>query len=475
MRPRGGLAAALIALAGCGAGPSMEPSQPAAVEPVVALDAGAADAAADHEAVLAAAGRRRVADMVVRVSRARGLPVKGEVPSRVLDRAGILARIRAHVEKDIPLDVVATQGEVLAALELVPPEYDFVEGAFQLIQGRIAGYYEPEDRTMYMVDDLDEQEATETLAHELVHALQDQSYPLAPMVKFVPGDSDRISAAHALIEGDATSAMLDVVAGSAFNVSEGALRQLLALSNAVSKEGSAAPKVMQSSLAAPYADGFAFVQGRRTKGGWPEVDAAWRALPETTEQLLHQDKYEAREPAIRVDPPTFAALGAGFTAAIDDVMGEQGLRLMFEEWTYGATATEAAAGWGGDRYVVARRDEGGQRAVAIGWRTVLDTPKDAAEMAAILKQRFGGACRERKALGPIAWRRRGNDVVVAAGPFVREAHGTKGAGACATATRWVDEMLKQAPKAPAKQASKAPAKRAQKPPAKDAQKQGGKR
>src|SRR4029078_183232 len=98
--------------------------------------------------------------------------------------------------------------------ELVPTEYDFLEGSYKLIQGRIAGFYEPEDRTIYLGDDLDDDEAEEPLAHELDHALQDQTYPLAPMMKYAPSQADRLGAVHALGGGDDESALHDVVARS---------------------------------------------------------------------------------------------------------------------------------------------------------------------------------------------------------------------------------------------------------------------
>jgi hypothetical protein len=451
--------AALLFAAACSPAPAVAPAvaPPVPAPPRAPLDAAvpAPSAAPTAPAAPAEEGptpeevaeaRAKVDAMVSRVAQARGLPVRREVASRVLDREQILARIRAHVDRDIPKDVVDHQGEVLAALELVPPSYDFIEGSYKLIQGRIAGFYEPADRTMYLVDDLGDAEAEQTLAHELVHALQDQSYDLDPLLKYAPGDSDRITAVHALIEGDATSAMLDVVAGSAFNISEATFRRLLSASTTLSMEGLTTPHILQASLTAPYADGFSFVQQRRQKGGWPAVDAAFRALPTTTEQLLHADKYEAREPAIPVAVPSIEPLGSGFHAVLDDVMGEQGLRLMLEEWTTRARAVQAAAGWGGDRLVVARRDaqdQTGRHEIAIGWRLVFDTDKDALEFGDALKGRFGEACRERPQLGPLTWKRKGREVAIAVGPFERalSPRGTKGTGSCKAAEAWARALL----------------------------------
>lgn len=431
-----------LALAGCAPPvPVAAPSPPLAPIPVVAAAPPSAPTA-PVEAPVDREAAAKVRAMLERVVAARGLAAARPVKSRVEDRDAILARIRAHVDREVPKDVIVLQGEVLSALEVVPADYDFVAGMYALIGGRIAGFYEPDDGTMYLVDELSDDEAVETLAHELVHALQDQRYGLGPRLRYAPGESDRLSAVHALAEGDATSAMLDVTLGSAFQVSDGMLRRMFSLSTALSVVGAATPRVLRSSLVAPYSDGFALVQELRRRGGWPAVDGVWRAPPTTTEQLLHMDKLDAREAAVPLSVPSIAALGAGFRVALDDVMGEQGLRILFEEWVDRDAAKTAAAGWGGDRYAVAVRDlDGGARELALGWRLTMDSVTDAREVARVLGARFGSTCRARPEHGPLAWRVRGAALGLVAGPYRRDARASRAAGNCALANRWLDELL----------------------------------
>jgi len=164
---------------------------------------------------------------------------------------------------------------------------------------------------------------------------------------------------------------------------------------------------------------------------------------------LHPDKYQAKEPAIAVKAPGVQALGEGFRAVLDDVMGEQGLRIGLGEWTHAAGAEKGAAGWGGDRYVVARRDEGvagGAHEIAVGWVMVFDTRGDAKEMGAILEKQFGKRCVERADRGPLSWKQAGATIVVAAGPYARSKAGMKSAGSCQVAERWAGEMMKGAGK-----------------------------
>src|SRR5262249_36966208 len=151
------------------------------------------------------------------------------------------------------------------------------------------------------------------------------------------------SALQALAEGDATSAMMDLVLSEADKRAIDVKDDMFAAEVEGSMSGSAdvadVPRVLRASLVAPYVDGVLFVHALRRRGiarvraatagtddgGWSAVDEAWGAPPETTEQLLHLTKYDAREPPeqLPVPPPP----GPGWDATYDDVFGEEGLRI----------------------------------------------------------------------------------------------------------------------------------------------------
>jgi hypothetical protein len=293
-----------------------------------------------------------IARELVAVSRARGLSIDRPVPGVVLSRQDIITRIRAHVAREIPPEAIRNEGTANQLLGLIPAGFDYEGAEFGLLEQQIAGYYEPADKTMYLVADLPEEEAVETLAHELVHALQDSRWNLADRSKYRAGESDRALATAALAEGDATSAMFDVSFAAmksgrtAIDVPDDVFVEKIR-ENMDHGPGADAPLVMRSSLAAPYLYGLLFVHAMRRRGGWGAVDHAWDAPPVTTEQLLHVDKYDAREPAVAVAEPTFAALGAGWARVDADTYGELGARVDFEDWLDPARAARAASGWGG--------------------------------------------------------------------------------------------------------------------------------
>ena len=76
-------------------------------------------------------------------------------------------------------------------------QYELVK----LLGAQLAGFYDPDEDRMYLAADLGEAERLATLAHELVHALQDQHYQLGRRLKYREGASDQQAALHALAAG----------------------------------------------------------------------------------------------------------------------------------------------------------------------------------------------------------------------------------------------------------------------------------
>jgi len=387
---------------------------------------------------------REIARSLDRVVRARGLASKAAVRGRMVDRDACIKLIMAKAEKDLPKKVLVAQGDLLAALGLIPPDYDFADGIYGLVQRQVAGFYDPDADTMYILDDVSGAAAQETLDHELVHALQDQHYDLGTLLKYAPGKGDRLTAAHALGEGDATVAMLEASQpGSAAAIPKRALRAMFSIGLTLT-EGDT-PRVLQGALTAPYVDGFGFVQALRARGGWAAVDAAWQRLPISTEQVLHIDKYVANELPIEVAPLSIAALGEGWTVDDTDVLGEQGLRLVLEQWTRSGRAAEAAEGWGGDRFVVASRTEqGSARWAAMAWHIVFDDEGEAIQAEAVLDGQFGKRCRERPKLGAMAWRRHGARLTLVAGPLPRNG-ATARPASCSLMNKWLTAIVNEHP------------------------------
>lgn len=337
-------------------------------------------------------------------SKARQLKVKEPVKLQVLDPQALVGIVRKKVGEDIPKDLVRAEGNTYAALGLVPPGYKYEEETYALLEEELAGLYIPEHKTMYVASGIKGGDLESTLAHELVHALQDQHFGIGEKMKFRPGEGDAIAAIHALAEGDATSAMFDarliaehgedaVKVRNASALPDQDPEDLLAMTikdKAGKSKIASAPRFLAVGLLAPYADGMRFVHGMRRQGGplgWRAVDQAWARPPISTEQLLHLDKYAANELPVEVPTATSAALGASFKKTFDDVFGEQEGRIAFAEWMDVKSSKKAAAGWGGDR--VTLYEDGDKHAVC--WRVVFDSLDEAGEAYGFLQYGWSSA------------------------------------------------------------------------------------
>ncbi|HEU4404693.1 MAG TPA: hypothetical protein VFS43_05315 [Polyangiaceae bacterium] len=398
-----------------------------------------------------------VGAMLARVTRARQLGAREGVRARPLGRKNLIDQVRARAASDLPPEVVRAQGELLIAFGLIPPEYDYEAGVYELLEAQLAGYYEPADKTMYLAADLEGDDADATLAHELVHALQDQHFDLAPRLAFRDDGGDPSAATQSLAEGDAMSAMFDVLLGgraTALDLPENVLALQMRASQMLMPRAQSVPSILRASLVAPYLDGLLFVNALRRRGGWAAVDRAWRRPPATTEQLLHPDKYERDERPKPVPPAPVDALGGGFRALYTDTQGEQALRLMFEEWGPLDKATSAAAGWGGDRVsLLVRQREGNEERFGVWWvRFDETTPAcgEAVEAFRFATRAFSPQashsdttfrCRERPDLGPFAVARNACDIVFLAGPFARSPRPHASGVGCADLREWATKRL----------------------------------
>ena len=378
------------------------------------------------------------------------------MPGLRVTRAELLARVKAHVAREVPAAAIKAEGDVKKLLGLFPTGEDFEVATFGLLEAELAGYYEPADGTMYMATDLDDADAQGTLWHELAHALEDQHWDLRARPLFVAGHTDLGNVTSSLAEGDATAASVELMLSPAMRASLGpdAVQSFVLQQLAQAMDtGPAArfPRSLRREVLAPYVDGIRFVSAVRRIGGWRAVDAVWDDPPASTEQLLHVEKYRAHEAALSVAIPPAPQ---GFTRVEADVYGEAEVRNTFEEWMTPDGARTAASGWGGDRLALFHGPDG---SVALAWRVRFDdaSPGDPdagafaarafAAVAAVLP-RLGdakesgatAACVERSGNGALRAERRGRDLVLMVGGVVPAAGAWRPVMGCDAVRAWSD-------------------------------------
>jgi hypothetical protein len=242
-------------------------------------------------------------------------------------------------------------------LGFIPLGEDLVGLRARLCAARVAAFYDPGWYTIVFVGErlpLDDR-TNAILAHEFVHALQDQHFDLYELRESAAGGEhdwdaywDATLALKALIEGDATVAM-EQYAPMSVDLKDP--RAAYYMERAESTYG-AFPVALEEEFAFPYEAGQPFVEALLTQGGWQAVNGAYSHPPTTTEQVLHPEKYRAGEAAREVIPEHLTDRLGQFWYNTSGTLGEFLLRTLLETHLGEAEAASAAAGWGGDLWAI---------------------------------------------------------------------------------------------------------------------------
>lgn len=359
---------------------------------------------ADPGQALIALGKR-VQERVVRL---RGLsvlkPIRWEVTSK--------ARVRAYVKKTLGEQYapgeLAREGLALAALGLIPRELDYPGFIIGLLEEQIGGYYDPHKEIFYLADWIAPSVQETIIAHELCHALQDQHFDIDRFVERQSGDADGMLARASLAEGGATLVMmLDATRSAGVEIDPAMLdldgpmgSLMMGMSSVQFPEFAKAPRALRESLMFPYLKGLGFVAYGRREGGWKRIDSVYENLPQSSEQILHPEKYfDQPDPPTRVDLDFLAGrVPEGWEQVYEDVLGEFMSGLLLDAVGDRDEERRAAAGWDGDRVRVYRQ---GDRLAWVGlW--VFDSEDDATEFAGAFAKTAPGRHPDfvRQPLGP---------------------------------------------------------------------------
>jgi hypothetical protein len=271
----------------------------------------------------------------------RGLKFRTPVPMEVKSAEELRQYLQAELARQYTPEQVRGLQRVYERLGLLAPGVDLGEALVKLYTAQIAGFYDPQVGTLFLVPSglppagwtvnmmqfvLQRDLVNEMLlAHELTHALQDQNFSTLTAADD-PSNDDRALAIHAVVEGDATLAGFAYLFGG---LPENSVLDLVDRLGAVPAELEKTlpdtPPVLRDSLVFQYSEGAKFVALAYLRGGWPAVNTLLANPPTSTEQVLWPDKFFGQR-----QPPTLVHLDG-----LDDYRKPDDWKLI-EENTIGA-------------------------------------------------------------------------------------------------------------------------------------------
>ena len=361
-----------------------------------------------------------IADSIAQdVARLRGLPFKRPVGAETQTTERFARYVAGKIDEEVPPAIKRHYGAIVKTLGLYrgPAIEDVGALMSSVLVSQAGAYYDPQTQKFYvLMTRMPEPLQGALYAHELYHALQDQYFELdryLDSARPAKANSDRALARQSVVEGEATYVMnlwalekalgavppraaLAPVVALQTNLSIEQLREMVLQPQVAQALGADVQAAMRSSEEIPsflmdqmigaYLKGMAFVFAVQERG-WPAVEKLYSEYPpQSTEQILHPEKWLAREAAVDFDWPDFAKVAAlrNWELLDDDVLGEFRWRSVFKEQGLGDSAEAAAAGWGGDRYAVFKRKD--SDAMLLLLRTTWDSANDAQQFAAAYRR-----------------------------------------------------------------------------------------
>ena len=280
-------------------------------------------------------------------------------------------------------------------LGFAPKDFDLRQFYVDLYTEQIAGFYDPEENQMYLIEDISPYENALTLAHEYTHYLQYNTPEFEKTLvyddSYCDDHGEECMIINSIIEGDAslTEGLIEP------EKIIGSYNQGVTESEPSSSVFDNSPRFFQDSLIFPYLYGYDFVAYHYLKGGFDAVNDLYINLPQSVEQILHPEKYLTDLPVDVTLEPFRSIITKEFDIIQEDVLNESDIMMILscgydESWQLSdRQASVGADGWGGGAFLFAEKDDQPMFFSKIVWDDENEAKEAETLFAIYLDKRFG--------------------------------------------------------------------------------------
>jgi hypothetical protein len=290
-----------------------------------------------------------LAEQLAKVS---GMPLRHPVPCAFITKEKIKEFLNKRVkEVTKPADLRAEE-LTLKKFGLVPPDFDLARSTIDLLTEQAAAFYDYDKKKLFITDTTSAETQEPVLAHEIAHAIADQHYNLAKFIKAGRKSDDGATARLAVMEGQATWLMSELLArkmGQSLKDSPA----LLAMMSGATEAGAGqfpvfdkSPLYLRLSLVFPYTKGMLFQNAVFDRDGQKGFAGVFLTPPVSTQQILHPDKYFSGVKPTQPELPQ-AHLPKGYKSLVGGSLGELEHVIMLEQYSGKERAAEIAPHWRG--------------------------------------------------------------------------------------------------------------------------------
>lgn len=343
-----------------------------------------------------------------RVESIRGLKYRSDFKKGLQSPQAFQAYLSKEIDQEYSAKRLYAWKRWLVQFGFVSESLDIRKMMLDLLQEQVVGYYDPERKHLYLIDkDLStllggagkvskEEEAALTMmknmgvdlsgmliSHELDHALQDQYFDLTKMKKQREKNEDRSAAVSSIIEGESTLVMIEFLF-KGFGLDPGMFGQFGDMLDGLSSTAAPgmgklgeAPEYFRENLMFPYVQGAKLALALRKGGSWDLLNEAMRHPPESTEQVLHPEKYWPKRdnPVMISMGDVQGTLGSDWERLEENSLGELNISILGRKYLSKEKGARMGSGWGGDSFQIFENKKA--RKTALAWFTTWDSVDDA--------------------------------------------------------------------------------------------------
>ncbi len=290
------------------------------------------------------------------VSMIRGLSPIKPINYNIIDKNALKETIIKKMNEFYPEDKFHNMENALKTIGFLEKDVNLRNILINVYREQVAAFYDYKEKELFTVSGsfFTKNIKDLFLAHEIVHAIQDQHFNLSKMGMENLENDDHVQAVTALIEGDATFCMdkyylnhvnheilLDILSGLFFAMQQAELDK--------------APPYIRESMLFPYIEGLYFVSKLYDPESKIKMNQVFLDPPVSTEQIIHFEKYavnrdEPDYPQIQDNDNIFSDLN--LKPIYKNVMGELNIRILLKLLLPKEEAVKAAEGWDGDSVIV---------------------------------------------------------------------------------------------------------------------------
>jgi hypothetical protein len=357
---------------------------------------------------------RSVDEILKFASKDTSMPIHDEVKRKLVNRDEVVAFIRKHMEEDDDAQRLRRSELVLKKFGLLPRNFDLQTFLVALLREQVAGYYDPKSKTVNLLDWIGPEQQKPVLAHELTHALQDQSFGLEKYMKAGAADLgasrkeptvedidlDETSTAHqAVVEGQAMVVLIDYeLAPTGQSVVDSpqlveALKAGMLVGTADSVEFHNSPLYIKEALTFPYRYGLDFEMELLTRVGKEKAYAGvFKNPPRTTREIMEPTMYLSGEKLAPMPLPDFKKDFKNYDKFDVGAVGEFDAAMLIDQYSGREVSKRLYPNWRGGYYYAVQPKGDASAPLGVMYLSRWSSPEKAAEFAFVyakgLKDRY---------------------------------------------------------------------------------------